>query len=217
LPKNILGTQVGRIHEHKKWKATSIGVYMLSQLSILAPALYEAGARGLIGPVGNPAFGGLKAVTLQSALSAEPDVGGEFGPIFVLGLPRSGTSLLQRLLALDEGARTPLNWEWKTPSSIGNGGQKEARFERARTFEAMDGRVKATSILHPRYHELLPEHPAEDQQLFNLFGLPIQELALGGTGTGGEPQIERKWLEWGIEDFDPETGYRIHKAHGPTP
>lgn len=37
-------------------------------------------------------------------------------PLFITGLPRSGSTLLHQLLALDEGHRTPLTWEVRRPS-----------------------------------------------------------------------------------------------------
>ena len=37
-------------------------------------------------------------------------------PLFIVGLPRSGTTLLHTLLALDPGHRVPLTWEVMTPS-----------------------------------------------------------------------------------------------------
>src|ERR1041385_869327 len=37
-------------------------------------------------------------------------------PLFILGLPRSGTSVLHRLLAADPGHRSPLMWEVRSPS-----------------------------------------------------------------------------------------------------
>jgi len=38
------------------------------------------------------------------------------GPLFILGLPRSGTSVLHRLLAADPQHRSPLMWEVRSPS-----------------------------------------------------------------------------------------------------
>ena len=37
-------------------------------------------------------------------------------PVFILGLPRCGTSLLHALIAADPGIRTPLSWEVADPS-----------------------------------------------------------------------------------------------------
>ena len=37
-------------------------------------------------------------------------------PIFIVGLPRTGTTLLHSLLALDSASRVPLTWETMYPS-----------------------------------------------------------------------------------------------------
>src|SRR5437773_9870647 len=37
-------------------------------------------------------------------------------PLFIVGLPRSGTSVLHRLLAADPEHRAPLMWEVRSPS-----------------------------------------------------------------------------------------------------
>jgi Sulfotransferase family len=48
----------------------------------------------------------------------DPDIGSQEikRPIFIVGLPRSGTTLLHALLAVDPDNRTPLTWEVMSPS-----------------------------------------------------------------------------------------------------
>jgi hypothetical protein len=50
---------------------------------------------------------------LQEELSAQPKIAEEkiTRPVFVTGLPRTGTTLLHNLLSQDPGNRTPLTWE----------------------------------------------------------------------------------------------------------
>ena len=51
-------------------------------------------------------------------------------PLFIVGLPRSGTTLLHTLLALDPEHRVPLTWEVMTPSPP-SGDNEKRRIQRA--------------------------------------------------------------------------------------
>ena len=46
-------------------------------------------------------------------------------PLIVTGLPRTGTTLLQRLLSLDPGARPLLAWEAMWPAPLGRGRRRD--------------------------------------------------------------------------------------------
>ena len=52
-------------------------------------------------------------LAVEDALKRNPEIGkGEIrAPLFVLGLPRTGTSILHELLAQDPANRTPMTWE----------------------------------------------------------------------------------------------------------
>jgi hypothetical protein len=52
-------------------------------------------------------------------------------PLFIVGLPRSGTTLLQMLLTVDQNHRSPLMWEVMMPSPPTRTGEKR-RIQRAR-------------------------------------------------------------------------------------
>lgn len=56
-------------------------------------------------------------IELQSWTKAHPEAAKEeiVRPWIILGLPRTGTSLLSQLLALDPMARAPLQWETRSP------------------------------------------------------------------------------------------------------
>jgi hypothetical protein len=54
---------------------------------------------------------------MESTLRAHPEIEAApiHAPIFVLGLPRTGTTILHELLALDPSSRVPVTWEVMTP------------------------------------------------------------------------------------------------------
>lgn len=65
------------------------------------------------------------------------------GPVFVMGLPRTGTTLLHRLLSLDPQVRAPLLWELLAPvphktckGTEGTLGEVTASFEKDKSFRA---------------------------------------------------------------------------------
>jgi hypothetical protein len=84
-------------------------------------------------------------------------------PLVVTGLPRTGTTLLQRLLSLDPGARPLRAWEamWPAPlSRTGNG--EDSRIRHARRLVWLTRRfLPGIDAIHP----LDPEGPEECTRL----------------------------------------------------
>ncbi|MCP4130830.1 MAG: sulfotransferase [bacterium] len=60
----------------------------------------------------------INRLRIQDALKHNPEILQEpiRGPLFIAGLPRTGTTLLHKLLSLDRSNRAPLSWEVFTPS-----------------------------------------------------------------------------------------------------
>jgi hypothetical protein len=86
-------------------------------------------------------------------------------PLFITGLPRSGTTFLHRLMSEDPAGRTMLTWESMEPSPPPEPAtyQSDPRIARSRKSLAMLTR------LSPRLdtaHEFSAESPEEDNQLF---------------------------------------------------
>ena len=106
-------------------------------------------------------------LTIQRELSAEPDIARRaVGPaIVVLGLPRSGTTLLQNLLALDPANRSLRQWEASTPAPPPLVGA-ESTDPRVRASERvtwlLDHIAPAARVLHPTG----PRLPTECVTLF---------------------------------------------------
>lgn len=75
------------------------------------------------------------------------------GPIFVVGLPRTGTTLLQGLLAAQPGLRTPLRWETDltpVPPAIAGKRQVKAQVRYAKATSGFANRLSpALPLAHP--------------------------------------------------------------------
>ncbi len=119
-------------------------------------------------------------------------------PVFVTGLPRSGTSALSNLLEVDPRNRSPLQWEVQFPDVWPGSrpGEKDPRYDSlASAIEASRDSEFA------RIHYLDANTPAECVQL--------HVYALHGVLTGVEVMLEpyRSWLL--AQDFGPL--YRFQK------
>ncbi len=59
----------------------------------------------------------MNKLKIQADITAHPEILDQRieKPIIILGLPRTGTTLLYNLLAKDPAHRTPLNWEMNEP------------------------------------------------------------------------------------------------------
>jgi hypothetical protein len=73
-------------------------------------------------------------------------------PLFVLGLPRTGTTLLHGLLAADPAARAPLSWEVDSPDPPPQASEYETdpRIERTeKRFEQLRSLAPGFQTIHP--------------------------------------------------------------------
>jgi hypothetical protein len=66
-------------------------------------------------------------LTMQRDLQLYPDIANQkiHEPLFIVGLPRSGTTLLHTLLSADPAHRAPLTWEVMTPSPPTSANEKQ--------------------------------------------------------------------------------------------
>ncbi|HZR04997.1 MAG TPA: sulfotransferase [Candidatus Udaeobacter sp.] len=82
-------------------------------------------------------------------------------PLFIVGLPRSGTTLLHTLLALDLGHRVPLTWEVMTPSPPNRDNEKR-RIQRAISS------CNCFNWLAPTFHHVHPVGAELPQECVSL-------------------------------------------------
>ena len=73
-------------------------------------------------------------------------------PVFIIGMPRTGTTILHDILAQDPDTRTPLTWEAMFPSPPPEAAtfESDPRIERcAATFPSVDLQIPAFKAMHP--------------------------------------------------------------------
>jgi hypothetical protein len=81
-------------------------------------------------------------------------------PVFIVGMPRTGTTILHDILAQDPGNRAPLTWETMFPSPPPEAASFESdpRIERcAATFPSVDAQIPAFKAMHPMGAQLSQE------------------------------------------------------------
>jgi len=85
-------------------------------------------------------------------------------PIFITGLPRTGTSILHELLAQDPGTRAPRHWEVRSPCPA----PEAASYETDPRIERAERQIQLWNQIVPEYsamHELGARVPVECVQL----------------------------------------------------
>ncbi|WP_242129575.1 sulfotransferase [Sphingobium sp. Sx8-8] len=118
-------------------------------------------------------------------------------PVFVMGLPRSGTTLLQALLTADPGARGTLHWELLNPSPP----PETASYHSDGRITLAEAQVAGIS------KELLKIHPFDarlPEECGRLFDMEVMN-----QGTFGTYQVP-SYLHWLLaQDF--RDAYPWHK------
>ncbi len=110
------------------------------------------------------------------------------GPWVIVGLPRTGTSLLSNLLGLDPMARPLRQWEAAhlIPPPTLEGAEEDSRI--ARTAKELDGLMK----LNPPLRAMYPFGATLSQECVSLFMYDVRTLALE---TQAHVPIYARWLE----------------------
>lgn len=128
------------------------------------------------------------------ALRREPVV----RPWFILGLPRSGTTLLHRLLAQDPGHRAPLCWETLLPFPRGPQDSPQRRIRSVRFLE------KTSRLLAPNLREIheISTEQAEECTVF------LDNCFIADAWGADDPEVRAR-----CTDFDPKRAFELHKGH----
>lgn len=130
-----------------------------------------------------------RRLSIASDVARHPDILEERveAPIFVIGFPRTGTSLLQALLASDPGNRTPVAWRVREPSPPpGEQAVAPHRLERATLdVNRFTERCPGLLTLHP-YWDHGAETAVEDEEIFTLDFLNAYPSLLYDAPTLGQ-------------------------------
>lgn len=143
------------------------------------------------------------ALAFEDLISKHPEIEGERidRPLFVLGWPRTGTTLLQRLLSLHDGARFLPFWEAYEPVPIKFGAHEGGRDGRKKMAASRLALLKWISPELDKIHPIGIDDPEECYYLFkNHFLVPI----------GFDYSYVPSYWQW----FDEEahiSAYQLHK------
>ena len=107
------------------------------------------------------------------ALSAAP----VNAPLFILGLPRSGTSFLHTLMAEDPGSQVPRNWQTIYPAPRPAGFKPEGDKRVARVDKQLD----LFNGLAPGFRELHPIYADSPQECSEITSHVFQSLRFDST------------------------------------
>jgi hypothetical protein len=139
-------------------------------------------------------------LTIQAASVRHPDKTESpiRKPIFITGLPRSGTTFLHRLMLTDETNRAPAVWETISPSSVaGSRAQRIARVAR---------QLKAFEWLAPEFRALHPLEATSPQECSEITAHVFRSLRFD---TNYHIPSYRTWMDADVVRHMP--AYRFHK------
>jgi hypothetical protein len=139
-------------------------------------------------------------LTLQSASAANPDIEAApiRQPIFITGLPRSGTTFLHRLMLMDETNRAPSVWETISPSP--------AAGTKARRIAAVARQLNTFAWLAPEFRALHPMEATSPQECSEITAHVFRSLRFD---TNYHVPSYRTWMDADVVRHLP--AYRFHR------
>lgn len=124
-------------------------------------------------------------------------------PLFGLGLPRTGSTVLQCLLAEDVSARSLRTWESEKPCPPPVAETQDTD-PRIAMVEASQAGFNELARLAPEILTMLPlEGPRDPTECQDLLGLSVRNQAFVATALFG-------YIDW-LAGSDTEPAYRYHK------
>ena len=138
---------------------------------------------------------------LRAAEQQHPSIRAEpiDGPIFITGLPRSGTTFLHRLMLEDAQNRAPLVWETIYPIAGADADSKRAQVNRQlRTFERLAPEFRGLHPLSadsPQECSEISAHVFRSYRFDSTFHVPSYRRWLDAEGSQEGYLFERRFLQ----------------------
>jgi len=208
-----LGVDVARLEPERLTEAAR----RATGLDDFGDASFREGLEALVDSVlregdqhafGRIAFAGMLKTALENRLRVvdwakrHPEVKGEriVRPIVVLGLPRTGTTLLSFLLDLDPCVRSLRHWETMSPIPPAD-----------LATELEDPRIAQAAKQTEQMHRLIPPMPAMHPMSATLATECVPLLALDFKSLQFETQAPAPSYGLWLEETDPSPAYAIHQ------
>jgi hypothetical protein len=142
------------------------------------------------------------AAKIEQAHRENPALGNSpvTAPIFILGLPRSGTTFLHTLLAEDSANLVPRNWQTLNPAP------RPANFDPTRdaTAKKVNRQLKLFAGMAPGFADLHPIHADSPQECSEITAHVFESLRFDTTFRVPD------YLAW-LETQGDLAGFRFHK------
>ncbi|MGE0223895.1 MAG: sulfotransferase [Acetobacteraceae bacterium] len=139
---------------------------------------------------------------MREAERRAPSIGQEpiERPIFITGVPRSGTTFLHRLMMADAESRAPLVWETIYPYADARQAKRDSR------IADVDRQLRAFERLAPEFRALHPLDATSPQECSEISAHVFRSLRFD---TNYQIPSYRHWLDGDVGRHVP--GYRFHK------
>ena len=142
------------------------------------------------------------AQMIEDAHRANPALGAAqvSGPLFILGLPRSGTTFLHSLMAEDAGSLVPRNWQTMFPAP------RPADFDPAKDkrVRTVDQQLQLFADLAPGFREMHPITADSPQECSEITSHVFQSLRFDTTHR------VLSYFNW-LEARGHDDAFRFHK------
>lgn len=122
-------------------------------------------------------------------------------PVFIVGLQRTGTTLLHRLLTCEPALRPLLSWEALSPAPVPGGARRDGRDPRMRLAETAERGLRYLAPEFFAIHPVEAHAPEEDVLLLDLSML---------SPTADATQRVPRYSEW-LTDTDQRPAYRYFR------